>query len=69
MDELAYAPKTHDFNKGLLVLSGNLLLQLSDQTVTVNVGQLCLVEAGVSHSVLPGSSGTLVIIDVDNQGA
>lgn len=69
MDELAYAPETHDFNEGLLVLSGKLLLQLSDQTVTVDAGQLYLVKAGVPHSVLHGSRGTLIIIDVDLQAA
>ena len=64
MDELAYGEETHDFNEGLLVVSGQMMLKLAGQAVTVEAGQMCLVPAGVPHSVLPGSHGALVIIDV-----
>ena len=40
---------------------------LAQQTlafIDVRTGQMYLVEAGVAHAVLPGSHGTLVIIDV-----
>jgi mannose-6-phosphate isomerase-like protein (cupin superfamily) len=64
MDEQGYAEETHDYNEGLLVISGQLKLQINGEAVEVHPGQMYLAEAGVSHAVLPGSTGTLVIIDV-----
>ena len=64
MDEQAYEQETHDYNEGLLVISGHLLLSIADQAIRVETGQMYLVEAGVAHGVLPGSRGTLMIIDV-----
>ena len=56
--------ETHDYNEGLLVVDGKLLLQVEHEAVTVEAGQMYLAPAGVPHAVLPGSHGTLVIIDV-----
>ena len=64
MDEAPYEEETHDYNEGLLVVSGRLMLEVSGQAITVESGQMFLAEAGVPHAVLPGSHGTLVIIDV-----
>ncbi|MGU9856057.1 cupin domain-containing protein [Pseudomonas sp. LF245] len=64
MDAQAYEEETHAYNEGLLVISGQLLLNLADQVIRVEAGQMYLVEAGVAHGVLAGSHGTLVIIDV-----
>jgi mannose-6-phosphate isomerase-like protein (cupin superfamily) len=64
MDAQAYEEETHDYNEGLLVISGHLLLSIADQTLRVEAGQMYLVEAGTAHGVLDGSHGTLVIIDV-----
>ena len=69
MDDLPFAAEAHDFNEGLLVIDGQLLLQFSDHAVTVGAGQLYVVKAGISHSVMPGSSGTLLIIDLESQAA
>ncbi len=64
MDEQSYAEETHDYNEGLLVISGQLRLLVDGQTIEVQPGQMYLAEAGVPHAVLPGSTGTLAIIDV-----
>ncbi len=64
MDAQAYDEETHDYNEGLLVISGQLLLSLGEKQVRVGPGQMYLVEAGVAHGVAAGSWGTLVIIDV-----
>ncbi|WP_404937571.1 cupin [Pseudomonas sp. JDS08PS003] len=64
MDQAPYAEETHAYNEGLLVTQGCLRLGIGQATVEVLAGQMYLVEAGQAHSVLPGSHGTLVIIDV-----
>lgn len=64
MDEHAYEEETHDYNEGLLVVSGSLRLSIGDTEIRVEAGQMYLVQAGTAHGVLSGSHGTLVIIDV-----
>ncbi|WP_330209072.1 cupin domain-containing protein [Pseudomonas sp. AM4(2022)] len=64
MDEQAYEEETHDYNEGLLVISGYLHLRIGGQAIRVDVGQMYLVEAGTAHGVLTGSQGILVIIDL-----
>ncbi|MCK9800010.1 cupin domain-containing protein [Pseudomonas sp. MAFF 302030] len=64
MDAQAYLEETHDYNEGLLVTSGCLHLTVAGEEVSVGLGQMYLVEAGVAHAVRAGSHGTLVIIDI-----
>ena len=64
MDEQAYEEETHDYNEGLLVVSGLLRLGIGNEEIRVDAGQMYLMEAGIAHAVLAGSHGTLVIIDV-----
>ncbi|MDY0833008.1 MULTISPECIES: cupin domain-containing protein [unclassified Pseudomonas] len=64
MDAQAYEEETHDYNEGLLVIDGRLRLSIGEEAIDVGAGQMYLVEAGIAHAVLPGSHGTLVIIDV-----
>ncbi|WP_242176251.1 MULTISPECIES: cupin domain-containing protein [unclassified Pseudomonas] len=64
MDEQAYEEETHDYNEGLLVVSGLLRLGIGNEEIRVEAGQMYLMEAGIAHAVLAGSHGTLVIIDV-----
>ncbi|WLH85931.1 cupin domain-containing protein [Pseudomonas sp. FP2338] len=64
MDEQAYEEETHDYNEGLLVVTGQLYLSIGTEQIHVAAGQMYLVEAGTPHAVSPGSYGTLVIIDV-----
>lgn len=64
MDEMSVEAEVHDYTEGLLVISGQLLLEVDGECVRVGAGQMYLAEAGVAHAVLSGSYGTLVIIDV-----
>ncbi|RSZ56608.1 cupin domain-containing protein [Massilia atriviolacea] len=64
MDEMTYGEETHDYNEALLVLSGQMLLEVQGAPVTVAAGAMYLVEAGTGHAVLAGSHGTLMIVDV-----
>lgn len=63
MDDLPYPDETHDFDEALLVLDGQMNLQIRNELITVKQGEVFIVPAGVSHAVAPGSRGTLVIID------
>jgi quercetin dioxygenase-like cupin family protein len=64
MDAMPYAAETHDYNEGLLVVDGRMLLEVDGLAITVDAGQLYLARAGVPHAVLAGSHGTLVIVDL-----
>ncbi|WP_114241401.1 cupin domain-containing protein [Dyella sp. C9] len=63
MDAAAYPEECHDYAEGLLVLDGEMLLAVDGQQQRVGTGELCVVPAGVRHAVLPGSRGTLLILD------
>jgi mannose-6-phosphate isomerase-like protein (cupin superfamily) len=64
MDAQPYDEEVHDYDEALLVIEGRLLLKVADETVTVRAGQMYLAPAGTPHSVLPGSHGSLVIVDI-----
>ncbi|MGP3119037.1 cupin domain-containing protein [Serratia nevei] len=64
MDERSIADEVHDYSEGLLVIRGQLRLQVAGETIVVQAGQLYQAAAGVPHRVLPGSEGTLVIFDL-----
>ncbi len=63
MDAGAYPDESHDFDEALLVLDGQMHLDIQGQQVKVTAGEVFIVPAGVPHAVAPGSLGTLVIID------
>ncbi|MGG1946521.1 cupin domain-containing protein [Trinickia sp. NRRL B-1857] len=64
MDAQPYEEEIHDYNEALIVIDGKLLLKVADETVVVESGQMYLAVAGTPHAVLPGSHGSLVIVDV-----
>lgn len=64
MDAQAYPTETHAYAEGLLVLDGELRLDVGGEIVAVGAGGLYLVPAGVPHAVAPGSNGTLLILDI-----
>jgi len=64
MDAQSYDNETHDYNEALLVIDGLMRLSVDGTEVVVQAGQMYLAQAGVPHAVLPGSHGTLVIVDV-----
>lgn len=63
MDEAAYPEECHDYPEGLLVLDGQMLLEIGGEVVRVGAGELYVVPAGVPHAVVAGSCGTLLILD------
>jgi len=63
MDEAAYTDECHDYPEGLLVLDGQMLLEIGGEVVRVGAGELYVVPAGVPHAVAAGSCGTLLILD------
>jgi mannose-6-phosphate isomerase-like protein (cupin superfamily) len=63
MDGTAYPNEAHDFDEALLVLDGQMNLDLGGHVVPVRAGEIYIVPAGVPHAVAPGSRGTLVIVD------
>ncbi|MCU6432215.1 cupin domain-containing protein [Undibacterium sp. Jales W-56] len=63
MDASAYPAECHDFDEALLVLDGQMNLEIQNSLVSVRAGELFIVPAGIPHAVAPGSFGTLVIID------
>lgn len=63
MDGSSYPNEVHDFVEALLVVDGQMNLEIGGQTVAVGAGEVIMVPAGQSHAVAPGSYGTLVIID------
>jgi quercetin dioxygenase-like cupin family protein len=63
MDDRAYSNEIHEFDEALLVLEGQMNLEVDSQVLPVRAGEVFIVPAGVPHAVAPGSHGTLVIID------
>ncbi len=63
MDASAYPDECHDFDEALLVLEGQMHLEIHQAVLTVRAGEVFIVPAGVPHAVAAGSSGVLVIID------
>lgn len=63
MDDAAYPEEVHDFDEALLVIDGQLRLDIEGRCIEVEAGELYIVPAGQPHAVAPGSRGTLVIID------
>jgi quercetin dioxygenase-like cupin family protein len=63
MDDRAYPNETHAFAEALLVLEGQMNLELQDEIISIKRGEVFIVPAGTPHAVAPGSHGTLVIID------
>jgi quercetin dioxygenase-like cupin family protein len=63
MDEGAYPRETHEFDEALLVLDGQMNLEIDSRVLPVHRGEVIIVPAGVPHAVALGSHGTLVIID------
>jgi quercetin dioxygenase-like cupin family protein len=55
--------ETHGSTEALIVLQGELNLQVAGKTISIGPGETFIVPPGQSHSVEPGSLGTLIIID------
>lgn len=64
MDEMPVEEESHGAAEALLVLDGRMELDVDGRVVSVRAGELYMVAAGTPHRVGPGSSGTLVIVEL-----
>jgi mannose-6-phosphate isomerase-like protein (cupin superfamily) len=69
MSEMPVEVEVHETDEALIVMDGRLELELGGRAASVTPGELCMVAAGTPHAVLPGSNGTLLIIEVEDGGA
>ncbi|MGY3264106.1 cupin domain-containing protein [Lysobacter sp. HA35] len=63
MDGRAYPNESHAVDEALLVLEGQMNLEIGGAITHVRAGEVYIVPANVPHAVAEGSHGTLVIID------
>ncbi|MDX3536325.1 cupin domain-containing protein [Streptomyces sp. MB09-01] len=64
MDGAPVVEESHGSAEILIVLDGRLELVVQGAPVAVGPGEMCRIPAGVHHEVRPGSSGTLLIVEV-----
>ncbi|MGA5816697.1 cupin domain-containing protein [Kitasatospora sp. NPDC094028] len=67
MDGRELPEEVHGTAEVLYVTEGALELRLGGVDLTVSVGELCQVPAGVPHAVRAGSRGALLIVEVPEQ--
>ena len=66
MDEGGIPPEVHaEFDEALLVVDGRMELEVDGRVIELEAGDFYVVPAGMSHRVLPGSRGTLFLIDAE----
>jgi quercetin dioxygenase-like cupin family protein len=59
----SHSGERHDYAEALIVADGRMNLIVDGTAVAVNTGGMFVVPAGVPHSVGPGSTGVVVIVD------
>ncbi|WP_314252856.1 cupin domain-containing protein [Streptomyces kutzneri] len=64
MDEMPVEPESHGAPEVLLVLDGQLRLEVGGRSIPVSTGELYMMPAGTTHAVGPDSWGTLVIVEL-----
>ena len=66
MDENGIPPESHpDFDEALLVIDGEMALDVEGAVTVMRSGDFFVVPAGKTHSVLKGSHGTLFLVDAE----
>ncbi|MFD8755930.1 cupin domain-containing protein [Kitasatospora sp. NPDC059577] len=68
MDGRELEPEVHGTAEVLFVAEGRLELLLDSEESTVRAGELRVVPAGARHAVRAGSRGTLLIVEVPEEG-
>ncbi|MFJ8476249.1 cupin domain-containing protein [Kitasatospora sp. NPDC094011] len=68
MDGRELVEEVHETAEMLFVADGVLELELDDEELTVAVGEVCRIPAGARHAVRAGSRGTLLIVEVPEEG-
>ncbi|GLW74032.1 hypothetical protein Kpho02_63300 [Kitasatospora phosalacinea] len=69
MDGTPLPEERHRTAETLLVLDGRLELLVDSAPVPLRTGELFTVPADTAHAVGPGSRGTLVIVEIPEEGA
>jgi mannose-6-phosphate isomerase-like protein (cupin superfamily) len=66
MDEAGIPFESHaDFDEALLVIEGEMQLEIEGEIIRMKSGDIYIVPAGKAHRVLPGSHGTLFLVDAE----
>ncbi|WP_246856798.1 cupin domain-containing protein [Brenneria corticis] len=60
------AERHDDFAEALILIEGNLQLDVEGQLIEMKSGDYYLIPRGKTHRVLPGSDGTLLLIDAQS---
>ncbi|MFH9351979.1 cupin domain-containing protein [Kitasatospora sp. NPDC017646] len=68
MDGRELGEEVHGTAEVLFVADGVLELKLDGEELTIGSGELCRVPAGARHAVRAGSRGTLLIVEVPEEG-
>lgn len=64
IDAKGLAPEMHgDYDEALLMLDGSVELSLDGVRMTLLVGDLQIIPAGVPHEILPGGVGSFLLFD------
>jgi mannose-6-phosphate isomerase-like protein (cupin superfamily) len=53
----------HNYAEALMVVEGQMNLDIAGELVAVGSGEAFIVPAGLPHAVAAGSHGTLLIVD------
>ncbi|QGU88495.1 cupin domain-containing protein [Erwinia sorbitola] len=53
------------FSELLVVIAGQMELEIAGEIVALKSGEYIVIPPGSPHRVLPGSSGTLLLVDAD----
>ncbi|WP_413736506.1 cupin domain-containing protein [Sodalis sp. RH21] len=66
MDQSGIAAERHeDFAEALILIEGKLQLEIEDHLIDMASGDYYVIPRGKTHRILPGSYGTLLLIDAD----
>ena len=63
MNSSPYPNEVHNYAEALMVVEGQMNLEIAGQLVAVGSGEVFIVPAGLPHAVAAGSHGTLLIVD------
>lgn len=70
MDPAGIPDERHDdFAEALMLIEGKLQLEIEGHIIDMRTGDYVVIPRGKTHRVLPGSSGTLLLVDAETANA
>lgn len=64
IDPAGLPSETHlGYNEAMIVLEGKLELRLGEDVLPLSRGDFALIPARVPHEILPGGTGTILLLD------